>query len=207
MYHGYQSLNKCTICKYFVPVCGLFFHFLIRVMTWFSLYLFCLCYIDFLLLIMGLHFFCFFVWLLMILLNSSCIRSFHSSMLEHELFPVLCDLWNCSTFHFPVVLSLHMQVSAPPKIESDSFACIWNNLCSSTLFHILLCRLQQPWPPHTPNSVSCSEGDGGTPFRPSLPALRPRQLSLGRHLGQWWNSPHLFSSLRDDYPVSWIQLR
>ena len=126
---------------------------------WLNFHLFILlCFTDFFPLIIGLYYPTS-LWFLVILLNSLCIRSFHSSLLEHELCPVLCDLWDCSTFHFTVVLSLHMQMSTQPKIERSSFAHVWDNLCSSTLFHILLCKLQQPWHLHTLDSVSSTERD------------------------------------------------
>lgn len=61
-------------------------------------------------------------WLGCIILLLCDFWSFHLSLLEHELWPVLCDLWDCSTFHFSVGLSLYMQMNTQPKFERNSFA-------------------------------------------------------------------------------------
>lgn len=131
----------------------------------------------------------------MIFQDFLCVKSFLSSLLEHELAQVLCDLWDCSTFHFPVVLYLHTQVmTTQSKTERDFFAYIWNNLCSSILFHILLWKLQHPWPLYILDFVS-TERHYWVIFVFFL---------QGAIWGSGRNHLICFPSLMDHYPVACI---
>lgn len=96
----------------------------------------------------------FFSWLLGCLILLLCdFWSFHLSLLKHELWPVLSDLWDCP----PSLISSSFLVYAneySTKNWRKLLCTVWDNLCCSTIFHILPANYSSP---DTSDSVASTE--------------------------------------------------
>ena len=92
-------------------------------------------------------------------------------------------LWPLGLFHLPRFSSSFLVDANEYSTKNwKKLLCIvWDNLCSSTIFHILLCKLQQPW--HIRLSILYWKGLSWVFFKFFLLACGLE--TPGNHLGQW----------------------